>query len=367
MLRRALISSLCLLTVIVLVVPVFALTAAAPPPKKMAYNLYFGDLHAHTSYSDAWEGTPWDAFAAAKASGADFMALTDHVSLWNAYSAFVLDNEEWNDTLAAADHFTSKSFVALTGYEAWMNGMCGEINAYNVPTLPPQAPEGYKWDRLTDFYDWLAQQPGGVGQFNHPSYMTHDFMDYAYSTASRDAAMGMIEVFNDLLTEDSYILALDMGWHVMPTANSDTHNTDWMTGSDVRTVLLAPSLNAENLYAAMSAGRGYATLDKNLRISYTLNGQAMGSILSPGTATFTAAVHIEDPDGTAADKITLVEIVSDNGAVVASVPADSTVVDLTVTLSSNSAHYYYIRVTTATGLDGLPGATAWTAPVWTGR
>ena len=113
---------------IVLVVPVFAMTGAlAPPPRKMTYNLYFGDLHTHTAYSDAWEGTPWDAYAAAKASGADFMAVTDHTTLWNAYGNFVLTPETWNDTLAAAAYYTSKNFAALTGYETWMLGKLGEI------------------------------------------------------------------------------------------------------------------------------------------------------------------------------------------------------------------------------------------------
>lgn len=367
MLRGALVRLLCLMTVIVIVVPVFTMTVAAPAPRKVSYNLYFGDLHTHTSYSDAWEGTPWDAYAAAKASGADYMAVTDHVTLWNAYSAFTLDSEEWNDTLAAAAHYTSKNFAALIGYETWMLGRCGEINVYNVPTLPPLNQLGYKFDRIPELYDWLAKQRGGVGQFNHPTYMTDNFMDFAYLTPSRDAGMGVLEVYNDLMTEDSYIIALDKGWHVMPSANSDTHNPDWMTGSDVRTVLLAPSLTPANLYAAMSASRGYATLDKNLRVSYTLNDQVMGSILSPDTSTFSAAIHIEDPDGSAADEITLVEIVSDGGAVVASIPTGGTVVDVSVTLNSNSAHYYYVRITTASGLDGLPGVTAWTAPVWTGR
>jgi len=357
------------LLVIVLAVPVLAGSVASAPPqqKRVTYNLYFGDLHTHTSYSDAWEGTPWDAYAAARASGADFMAITDHVASWNAYSAFVLTPEEWDDTLAAAAYYTSKDFVALTGYETWMLGGLGEVNVYNVPTLPPESHLGYKWDRLPGIYDWISSQPGAVGQFNHPSYMTNDFVDFAYLTPSRDAAMGVVEVYNDLLTEDSYINALDKGWHVMPSANSDTHSMDWMTGSDVRTVLLAPSLKAADLYAAMSAQRGYATLDKNLRISYSLNGQTMGSILDGGTSQFSAAIHIEDPDGIAADEITLVEIVSDAGEVVASVPTGGNVVDITMQLSSHTATYFYLRVTTASGLDGAPGVTAWTAPVWTGR
>jgi hypothetical protein len=366
MLRRACVSILCLLSVIVLAVPAFIGTAAPPQAKPVAYNMYFGDLHTHTSYSDAWEGTPWDAYAAAAASGADFMAITDHATLWNAYSAFVLDEAEWADTMAAADHFTSKSFAALVGYEAWLLGECGEINVYNVKELPTASHLGYKFDRLPGFYDWIAKQ-GAVGQFNHPTYMTRNFMDYAYYTPSRDVGMGAIEVWNDLLTEQSYIMALDAGWHVMPTANSDTHSPDWMTGSDVRTVLLAPSLTSDELYKAISAGRGYATLDKNLRISFTVNGMVMSSMLSPSTTSYSASIHIEDPDGTASDAVTMVELVSDGGHVVWSANADSTVVDLSATISSDTAHYYYLRVSTQSGLDGAPGVTAWTSPVWTGR
>lgn len=133
----------------------------------------------------------------------------------------------------------------------------------------------------------------------------------------------------------------------------------------MRTVLLAESLTPANLYAAMSASRGYATLDKNLQIYYTLNGAIMGSVLSP-TSSYTLSVQISDPDG-ASDAIKLVEIVSDGGAVVASKKFDSAKVSWTTTLTSDSADYYYVRVTTASNLDGVEGVTAWTSPVWTGR
>ena len=32
-------------------------------------------------------------------------------------------------------------------------------------------------------------------------------------------------------------MALDAGWHVMPSANSDTHYDDWIAGHELRTVL----------------------------------------------------------------------------------------------------------------------------------
>ena len=45
-------------------------------PTAVGYNLYFGDLHAHTGYSDGASGTTaWDVFPVASESGADFMAL----------------------------------------------------------------------------------------------------------------------------------------------------------------------------------------------------------------------------------------------------------------------------------------------------
>jgi hypothetical protein len=360
----------------ILTISLFMVSIGASPGEANAaaqgggpgFSLYFGDLHSHTSYSDAWEGTPWDAYQAAKDAGADFMATTDHVPFWNAYSGLALDSEEWADTLAAADYFNkSKKFVAMPAYETWMLGHLGEINVFNVRELPPEEQLGYRFDRLPDFYDWLARQPGGIGQFNHPYYMTDDYENYSHHTETRDSAMNIIEVWNTEITEDNYVMALDAGWHLMPSANSDTHSPDWITGLPVRTVLLAQKSTPDELYGAMRARRGYATLDENLRIEYSLNGEVMGSILASPTGAYTAEIHIEDPDDSPEDIITLVEIISDHGEVVASVTGGDTVFDCSVTLTSDAARYYYVRVSTASTLSGEEGVTAWTAPVWTGR
>jgi hypothetical protein len=368
LLRRAFISLLCLMSVIVLAAPAFIAAAAPAQAKPVAYNLYFGDLHTHTGYSDAYDydSTPWDAYQAAIDAGADFMAVTDHWAIWHDYEAWVMNSEQWIDARAAADFYTSKKFVAMAGYEAYLMGMCGEINVYNAD-VPPAEPEGYKFDRLSNFYDWLANTPGAIGQFNHPQYVSEDFLDFTDYTSTRDIGMGILEVYNDEFTEASYVKALDAGWHVMPSANSDTHISDWISGHEMRTVLLAPSLTPANLYSAMSESRGYATLDKNLRISFTVNGMVMGSILSPATKSYSVSIHIEDPDRTASDAVTMVELVSDGGQVVWRADTHSTVIDLKAALSSDSAHYYYLRVTTQSGIDGMPGVTAWTSPVWTGR
>ena len=175
----------------------------------------------------------------------------------------------------------------------------------------------------------------------------------------------MIEVWNEITYEPAYVRALDAGWHVLPTANSDTHSDDWITGCDVRTVLLAEELTRDALLDAMRHSRGYATQDKNLEIRYTLDGQVMGSILAP-KAGYRASIRIHDPDG-AEDAVKLVEIVSDGGRVVASRTFNSADVAWSATLSSPGARYFYVRVTTASDFWGERGVTAWTAPVWTGR
>ena len=371
MVRATLLRTLCLLLVVVMACHMLFGQASSESRKNLrtettAYNLFFGDLHSHTAYSDG-TGDPWQAFQMGIDGGADFMALTEHVQFWHAYDAWVMKEDEWNLLLEAADEFTSENFVAMAGYETWLLANCGEVNVYNVRELPPAQNLGYRFDRLPNFYDWLAEQPGAIGQFNHPLYVSEDFMDYAYYNEIRDSGMAIIEAYNAEFYEPSYLKALDAGWHVMPSANSDTHYADWIVAHEMRTVLLAESLTPDNLYDAMANMRGYATLDKNLRIEYTLDGAVMGSNLSDADGAYTAWIRVSDPDGMA-DEITLIEFVSDGGAVVASIPVGADFVEETVELVSEDARYFYVRVSTVSPLNGeVPaGATAWTSPIWTG-
>jgi hypothetical protein len=340
------------------------------------YNLYFGDLHNHTSYSDG-VGTPRQAYAAAIAAGADFMAVTEHDSY-----GFWITPEEWADMLAAAAEFTSDRFVAMAGIEFWLAGS-GEINIFNTPNTPdvPRDPAqrpvpgsmDAPFESLPAVYDWIAREPGAVGQWNHPTYVTNNFFNFDFYTPERDRGMGVIEVWNDtwFYTEDSYRMALDRGWRVMPAANADTHAADWIAGWELRTVLLAPRLTPADLYAAMSAGRGYATVDRNLRVRYTVNGEVMGSVLSPTTTKYAITLRAEDPDGL---PITRLEIISDGGAVVASRATNGAAVEWSTTLSSATARYFYARIRSASSphnvlaqVTGGGGVAAVTAPVFTGR
>jgi hypothetical protein len=339
------------------------------------YERYFGDLHSHTRYSDNWEGTPRDAYVHARRSGGDYLATTDH--------NFMLTEQEWRRTLRQAEEETGPRFAALPASEYWVASGFGELLVYNRRELRNDAnfqepgENTDRHERIGAFYDWVASHRGAVGIWPHPG-IYGDLDRLRHHTPERDVMIAGIEIHNygswlggranwgvhDY--EEWYVLGLDRGWHLMPVAVSDTHSPDWISGSPVRTVLLATDLTPRDLYGAMREHRGYATLDKNLRVSFTVDGAVMGSELTAGS-TVQARVHVSDPNCTRRDRITRIVIVSDGGDVVARTDANAPEVEWTVALDASTATYFYARITTASDVSGGEGVTAWTAPVWTGR
>ena len=347
------------------------------------YNLYFGDLHSHTDYSDG-SGTPMDAysaaFAAAEDGEIDYFGTTDHNHY--GYGTGWMTAENWADTLAVANAFNRGPLVTLPGYELWLPAI-GEMNIIGTTDFFGQNvnPAGRGFNNgvrgaskvVGELYDWLAAE-GASAQWNHPALYGAqggplvNFFDFGYWTEKRDRAINQIEVWNEDVYEWAYIEALDAGWHVLPAANSDTHDPNWVTGCDVRTVLLAQEKTRAALLEAMEESRGYATEDKNLEIRYTLDGAVMGSTLAKaaGDDGYVARVDVYDPDG-AKDAVRLIELVADGGEVVASKAFDGANVTWVQALPKSGASFYWVRVTTASGFWGNEGVTAWTAPVWTGR
>jgi hypothetical protein len=373
MLRRGISTLVYAVATFVLIAPFFC--ANADPTIQIVettpeYNLYFGDLHAHTSFSDGL-GTPADAYASAILGGADFMATTDH--------HYLLTEEDWEKTKAIADEFTDSNFVAIAGFEYFITGW-GEVNVFNYPEKDMGIwDHGYKGiphpTALPTFYDTLSANIGSVGLWVHPTWAySKEFEDFDSQTDMRDRAMGLCEVHNYgnweyygwIDDEPSFQMALDEGWHVMPAANSDTHSDNWIVGYECRTVLFAESLTRDNLYEAMAAGRGYATIDKNLRMSFELNGEMMGSNLSAPASEYIASIHIEDPDVDSNDEITRVDIITDFGVVAETMEFFDTTVDWTITLDGGESRYFYVRVITESNVPGEAGPTAWSAPIWTG-
>ena len=329
------------------------------------WNLYFGQLHAHTDISNG-AGSVEEAFQyASQVDGLDFFAVTDHSDSFDNADMGAIDADgadigaDWAAGKQAAASVTNGDFVGLFGFEmTWPEDkQLGHISTFNTPGWQTRDQEAFTnvTAALENYYKALTSVPGSVSQFNHPDTVHGDFERFDHYSPQYDAAVSLLEVAGEdgVVDCEYYDLALDKGWHVAPTNNQNNHNGQWGDASDARTVVLAKDLTEESLYAAMKDRRVYATQDSDLTVYYTLNGAVMGSII-PKSESAAVTVFLSDPTDEA---IGNVEVVTDGGAVLVSeyVETPSQVLELP---ASGGRSYYYLRITQP------DGDVAVTAPVW---
>lgn len=329
------------------------------------WNVYFGQLHAHTNLSDG-TGSVEEAFDyASKVENLDFFAVTDHSDSFDNADAGEIAKDGagistgWAAGKQAAASVTNEDFVGLFGFEmTWPEDKkLGHISTFNTPGWQTRDQADFENvpTALEHYYKALTTVPGSVSQFNHPDIIHGDFERFDHYSPEYDEAISLLEIAGEDGAVDCeyYHLALDKGWHVAPTNNQNNHNGQWGDASRARTVILAETLTKEALYDAMKDRRVYATQDSDLTVYYTLNGAVMGSIL-PKSEEAEITVFLSDPTDEA---IGNVEVVTDGGAVLVSeyVGTPSQVLELSV---SSGHNYYYLRITQP------DGDVAVTAPVW---
>ena len=338
------------------------------------YNIYFGQLHSHTSYSDG-AGTAKEAFEhASNVKNLDFLAVTDHSNSFdNEANASIGDgsmSEEWKELAGLAKEYTTDDFVGLYGYEmTWSNGL-GHMNTFNTPGFQSRTQKEFTTysTALQNYYAAVKTQPDSINQFNHPGTTFGDFSDFAYYDEEIDDLITIIEVGNGegaigssgyFPSYEYYTRALDKGWHVAPTNNQDNHKGLWGDANTGRSVVLADSLNELDIYDAMRNYRVYATEDNDLSIWYTLDGNIMGSQLAKSDVGETVDIEVilNDPTDNVIGKV---EVIVNGGLSVASKQVDGNDDTVKFSLPVNYS-YYYIKVT-QNDRD-----IAVTAPVWVGE
>ena len=359
------------------------------------YQHYFGQLHSHTQYSDG-AGTLTDALRYVEnlpaSANVQFVAFTDHsnyfdtssspneeAALYNASLVKDSDaNHSWKtykDTIAKFNEDNAGSMVAIGGFEMTWSGGPGHINTFNTPGIVSR--NNKTLNNKTDdagmkaYYALLSQAEGAssISQFNHPGTTFGNFKDFNYWDPVIDSRMYMVEVGNGegaigaggyYPSYEQYIMALDKGWHLAPTNNQDNHKGKWGNANDARDVILTDDFSEQGIYEAIRALRMYATEDKNLELTYTVNGLMMGSSITEIPDKLNVEVTVNDPD--ASDSIAKVEVVANSGKVAYTWDnaAQLTSGKLSATLDP-SYSYYFIRVTQK------DGDLAVTSPVWVGE
>ncbi|HEY7118401.1 MAG TPA: CehA/McbA family metallohydrolase, partial [Tepidisphaeraceae bacterium] len=289
------------------------------------------------------------------------------------------DNKNYAATKRQAADATDDKFVAIAGYEHSENngpGGTGHLNVFNSDSyLNAMAPG----TDLPTFYNWLkAARPNGdgpvVASFNHPG--PHQYNDWAYRDAAVTDVITMLEVINsnNKIHYAAFVNALDKGWKVSPVCGNDNHGLWGISHHTSRTFVLATDRSKAAILDAMKHRRTYASLDKNLQCTYTVNGQIMGSTLDRPADTLAFDIHISDPDtDNPKDAITKIDLIKDGGAVAETYTPPMPAHDLTwrPTLHDTTSKYVFVRVYSTGGGDA-PNAkpndpVAWLAPVWTGR
>ncbi len=289
------------------------------------YNLYYGNLHSHTSYSDG-QSIPRHAFAYARDTARiQVLAITDHGEMLSA--------AEWEDTKIQADSATRPDiFLGLAGFE-WSSPILGHLNVLNTidytnclqnPTM-----------RL--IYQWLALREGAIGQFNHPT--PQNYNSFAYDPIG-DLSLTLFEIQNRDQARRFHI-ALDSGWRVGIAANQDNHTANWGLGNQL-TGIWAESLTLSSIISALQNMRTFGTLDRNFQLSFKANNQWMGSVIPNGEIEF--EIWAFDPD--LSERIKRINLITNNNRIVDSLICDTNEItwQTRTNTSPNDKCYFFVLV-----------------------
>jgi hypothetical protein len=347
-----------------------------PLNPNLQYNVYYGNLHSHTSLSDGVQ-TPAQAYAYARTGAPtplDFLAVTDHN---HAGAGMANGNYEIGLAEAAAAN-DDGDFVAIWGQE-WGITEQGHANIFEAPVL-------FGWDGLQDvfvpqgdytaLYDAVVANPPAsyppLVEFCHPA--ADDFENYEATPAGL-AVVHLMALINgpsqSTSTTESDVgntnfdpqfrEALRKGFRVSPTGDQDNHEANWGASTESRTAVLAAGLTKSQILGALAAGRNYATQDHNVVVNFSANGRPMGSVFASPTGV-RIAVRVVDPDpGERVAQIDLFRGItgaSDAVVVATSFGNDEFAWRETDVFPDGTEAHYYLRIRM------LDNQSIWTGPVY---
>jgi hypothetical protein len=343
-------------------------------------NHYFGNLHAHSSYSDGnaddLTKVPADDYAFAKtAMCMDFLGISEH-----NHASAGMQLADWQPGRQQAAAATTSTFVAMYGMEWGVISGGGHVIVYGMDSLIGWESGNYQ------IYVPKSQYVGSTGLFhmlnrhggNALAYLAHpentDFNNILTTyDAGADAAVvgtavesGPAFSTNTTYTNPGTSMAkltyyknmLARGYKLGPTIDHDNHNMTFGKTARTRTVIMAPELTENALLSAMKQMRFYASQDCSAKIVYQVNGQPLGSVLTQaGTPTITLSTT------TSTSPITSVRIMmgvpgSGVAATTLSTQSSGNFTYIDNALSNGATRYYYLEITESDGTRIV------TAPVW---
>ncbi|MBX2932142.1 MAG: T9SS type A sorting domain-containing protein [Chitinophagaceae bacterium] len=351
-------------------------------------NWYYGNLHAHSSYSDGNQDntslTPANDYAYAKNSLCmNFLGISEH-----NHAGAGMNISNWQPGLSQAAAATTPDFLALYGMEWGVISNGGHVLIYGTDQLIGWETNNYNVYVPKSNYTGTPETNGTTGLFRtinnlggnafatlaHPSFSDYNGLaNISYNATADSAIMGSAVAsglaFSTNTTYsnppsaygylDYYTRMLSKGYHIGPTMDHDNHYTNYGRSNNNRLVVIAPSLTQSNFYTAMRNRNFYATEDCDTKVIFTLNNASMGSIIT-GTTAPSISVYAYDPTNPSfTPTIRLMYGIAGSGVLPVQITsANSNILSFTdFPLTEDVNAYYYADISIA-------GNRTITAPIW---
>jgi len=337
---------------------------------------FIGDFHDHTTnehnhdrFRDRTCGFPWEYIRQVKEENKlDFCVISDHGGTLNPRDFF----RGFTD----AEDMKPMDLIVFPGCESEVTAV--SYDRYGVPHKNSGEIVTVNGDSFTSSYTWseflrvFEHSPNLICTLAHPQilgYSVPGIWNFALDQNNTPEFLRMTKMVemgdgsdrsSNLINEYTYSVALDNGFRVGTTCSSDSHGPLW--GYDAfpgKTVIMAPEKSKEAFVDALLNNRVYACSSGNLKLSYSVNGMTAPADLPPATK-YNFHVRLsffhEDPS-TVPVKC---QVISDAGKTV-KVIENVDFRDFTFTVESETAGYFYLRLT------DTEGRKTWSVPVWTER
>ncbi|MDI9342521.1 MAG: T9SS type A sorting domain-containing protein [Sediminibacterium sp.] len=305
-------------------------------PAQAQLNYYFGNIHAHTGFSDGNKDASVTgvndaagSFAYAKQSlNFNFLGISEHNHFSNPNNpGFTVS--EWPLLVSQANAANQDgTFLCMAGMEWGVSSTYnGHVLVYNYPQLLGWESGNYQVFNAKTDYDGLwrkiNQQPGAFAYLAHPSFSDYttngssstSLLNGAYVSAYDSAIVGMpfrsgLAFSTDTNYSDYpggnymdyYKRILCKGYHMGIGYDHDNHYLTFGRNNAGRLVVMAPALTRNDFYNAMRQMKFYGSDDWNAKISFSMGTSVMGDITS-GTVAPTFNIVHNDMDGEQADSI----------------------------------------------------------------
>jgi hypothetical protein len=348
-----------------------------------SYNFYFGNIHAHSGYSDGNKDsltsgmyTPYQDFLYANESEhIDFYGISEH----NHSAAGMASKQNYYNGVADAELATIEdTFIAMYGMEWGIISQGGHILIYGYDSLIGWENNLYdEYVQPTDFqglWNVINSKPNCFGYLAHPSADDFDsLLIKPWDFNADQAVVGMPfrsgPAFSQNFTYSNpstssywsrYTQLLKQGYHVGIGLDHDTHYSVFGRSQQGRMGLLAPNLTKNDMMYALRKMHFYSTDDWNFRPDFRINEQPMGSIIEQaGNPTiFIDCIDLDISE--AVNYISIYYGVPGSGqqaTLLTQVGAQNTV-SYNHPIQNGETYYYYARIVQ------LDGDEIFTSPIW---